>query len=105
MSSNSWVDASFGDGFGNQPPAFTQAYQIGTNWAFLPTQLMAPDSMNAMSHPGSVLLMTAACKTGWPSLGLLLWLLLSWDLPSQTMPSTTGACQASGGGGDNYAPL
>ena len=30
MSRPSWFDASFGDGLGNQLPAFTQAYQIGT---------------------------------------------------------------------------
>ena len=30
MSRPSWVDASFSDGLGNQPLAFTQAYRIGT---------------------------------------------------------------------------
>ena len=29
MSGSSWFNASFGDGLGDQLPAFTQAYQIG----------------------------------------------------------------------------
>ena len=50
MYGSSGFDVSFGNGLGNQLLAFTQAYWIGFELACLPTQLMAPDSMNMASH-------------------------------------------------------
>ena len=50
MSRPPWFYASFSDGSGNQPPAFTPAYWIGIELGCLPTQLMVPDSVNVASH-------------------------------------------------------
>ena len=43
-------NASFGDGLGNQLPAFHRLNALTLSWACLPTQLMASDSINTTSH-------------------------------------------------------
>ena len=68
-------------------------------WTCLPTQLMAPDSLNVMSHPAqakSLLLEIVFHKTGWLNLGPSLLLLLDQICCLKTPSSTTGTCQTCG---------
>ena len=83
--------------------ALTQAYQIGTKLG-----LFANPANGSQQHECAVLcltqasvllLMIAVCRTGQPQPGPVTTASVKLDLPSWTMSSITGTCQACGGGG------
>ena len=70
------------------------------SWSCLPTQLMAPDSVNMVSHASPKLSPSPNdChpynRMTWP--GLVTTASVRSDLPSQTMSSTTRTCQVCWG--------
>ena len=78
---------------------------LALSGASFPTQLMAPDSVNMVSHTSIKLSPSKDClpwnRMTWP--GPVTTASVRPDLQSWIMPFTMGACQVCGGGG--VAPL